>query len=122
MRDMHERRFRRPENGSHFDRALGEPDQFAQFLASRLDGFPRFKSLPAATRQNRALELDRRRAEPAATGQDAQPLFLIHLKAHFSYRLKLLLFVKYPKLGNVKTPFLIVFARHRADRGVERGK
>ncbi|MGO8738963.1 hypothetical protein [Rhodoblastus sp.] len=110
MRDMHERCFRGAEDSPHFDRALSKPDQFAQFFAARLDRLARLKALPAATRQDGALEVDRCHAEPSAASQNSQSFFVIHLKEAFSDVIILTPHAaNYPNLCNVKTSRVLAF-------------
>src|SRR5271157_611679 len=74
MREMHDGRIRRAEDGPHFNHATRQSDQFADFFAALLNGGARLEAVPAAIRQNGVLKIDRRRAEPATAGQDAQSL------------------------------------------------
>jgi hypothetical protein len=117
---MHDRRIRSTENRPHFDDAIRKPDQLAYFLAPVLNRGAGFETLPAATRKKDALEFDRRCAEPAATGQDAQTLILIHVQALLTAYFKFQGSVKYTKLGNIKMPVMIAFPRNRANQEDER--
>jgi hypothetical protein len=83
MRQMHEGRVGGAEYRPHFEDALRQADHFAGFFAAALQGRARLKPMPTATRQKSALEIRRRETEPAATGQDAQTLSLIHVKNPF---------------------------------------
>jgi hypothetical protein len=75
---MHDRGVGGTKDCRHLGDALGESDQFAEFLIAGLDRGAWLQVTPLEVRQYRPPKRGWRAAEPAVPGQNVEALFTVH--------------------------------------------